>query len=180
MCASALPNPAAKKTDCHFEQPTPFARRGIEWEDHAYRFLRECIWKFGSKNVAFLTSRMFASSMIRVFPSLEHSAGHVRIPEDNGRTFWCVGHAPSDCPNMEETRNSMQTFNRKKCSHFSPTNIPSAFPSEIGRMYFLSYSFARSPPPLKRVARDAGCNPLVPDSVSRRPRLSLRSSHYCT
>ena len=37
-----------------------------------------------------------------------------------------------------------------------------------------------SPPPLKRVARDAGCNPLVPDSVSRRPRLSLRSSHYCT
>ena len=143
MCASALPNPAAKKTDCHFEQPTPFARRGIEWEDHAYRFLRECIWKFGSKNVAFLTSRMFASSMIRVFPSLEHSAGHVRIPEDNGRTFWCVGHAPSDCPNMEETRNSMQTFNRKKCSHFSPTNIPSAFPSEIGRMYFLSYSFAR-------------------------------------
>ena len=57
-----------------------------------------------------------------------------------GRQF--VGHAPSDCPNMEETRNSMQTFNRKKCSHFSPTNIPSAFPSEIGRMYFLSYSLA--------------------------------------
>ena len=24
-----------------------------------------------------------ASVMIRVFPSLEHSAGHVRIPEDN-------------------------------------------------------------------------------------------------
>ena len=40
--------------------------------------------------------------------------------------------------------------------------------------------FFQSPPPLKRVARDAGCNPLVPDSVSRRPRLSLRSSHYCT
>ena len=41
-------------------------------------------------------------------------------------------------------------------------------------------AFTQSPPPLKRVARDAGCNPLVPDSVSRRPRLSLRSSHYCT
>ena len=26
---------------------------------------------------------VFASAMIRVFPSLEHSAGHVRIPEDN-------------------------------------------------------------------------------------------------
>ena len=99
-------------------------------------------WKFGSKNVAFLASLMSASSMIRVFPSLEHSAGHVRHTGDNGRTFWCVGHAPSDCPNVEETRNSMQTFNRKKCSHFSPTNIPSAFPSEIGRMYFLSYSLA--------------------------------------
>ena len=43
---------------------------------------------------------------------------------------------PSDCPNVEETRNPMQTFSRKKCSHFSPTNIPSAFPSEIGRMCF--------------------------------------------
>ena len=41
-------------------------------------------------------------------------------------------------------------------------------------------SLGQSPPPLKRVARDAGCNPLVPDSVSRRSRLSLRSSHYCT
>ena len=38
---------------------------------------------------------------------------------------------PSDCPNVEETRNPMQTFSRKKCSHFSPTNIPSAFPYEI-------------------------------------------------
>ena len=37
-------------------------------------------WK---KNVAFLTGRMSASTMICVFPSLEHSAGHVRIPEDN-------------------------------------------------------------------------------------------------
>ena len=36
-----------------------------------------------------------------------------------------------ECPNVEETRNPMQTFSRKKCSHFSPTNIPSAFPTEI-------------------------------------------------
>ncbi len=40
---------------------------------------------------------------------------------------------PSDCPNVEETRNPMQTFSRKKCSHFSPTNISAAFPSEIPR-----------------------------------------------
>ncbi|MCI7524310.1 hypothetical protein, partial [Roseburia hominis] len=38
---------------------------------------------------------------------------------------------PSDCPNVEETRNPMQTFSRKKCTHFFPTNVPSAFPSEI-------------------------------------------------
>ena len=44
-------------------------------------FQMEFIWKFGAKNVEFLTGRMFASSMIRVFPSLEHSAGHVRIPQ---------------------------------------------------------------------------------------------------
>ena len=40
---------------------------------------------------------------------------------------------PADCQNVEETRNLMQTFSWKKCSHFSPTNIPSAFPSEIPR-----------------------------------------------
>ena len=28
-----------------------------------------------------------------------------------------------ECPNVEETRNSMQTFSWKKCSHFSPTNV---------------------------------------------------------
>ena len=38
-----------------------------------------------------------------------------------------------ECPNVEETRNSMQTFSWKKYSHFSPTNIPSTFPSEIPR-----------------------------------------------
>ena len=44
---------------------------------------------------------------------------------------------PSDCPNVEETRNPMQTFSRKKCSHFSPTNIPFAFPHEIPKLCFL-------------------------------------------
>ena len=124
---------------------------------------------------------MFASSMIRVFPSLEHSAGHVRIPETICRTFVCVPYwhlwtkhnrakpmselpsamfliadgnefrfarfyivyegvqlvrpesppivsgvsdmHPSDCPNVEETRNPMQTFSWKKCSHFSQPNF---------------------------------------------------------
>ena len=37
------------------------------------------------------------------------------------------------CPNVEETRNPMQAFVRKKCTHFSQTNVPSAFPAEILR-----------------------------------------------
>ena len=51
---------------------------------------------------------------------------------------------PSDCPNVEETRNPMQTFSRKKCSHFSPTNIPSAFPSEIPRCGLLIISLIKA------------------------------------
>ena len=54
-------------------------------------------WKFGSKNVEFLTNRMFASSMIRVFPSLEHSTDCVRKPADNFRTFVCpLRHQTTD------------------------------------------------------------------------------------
>ena len=42
------------------------------------------------------------------------------------------GHDPRSAPNLERHGSSkMQTFSRKKCSHFSPTNIPSAFPHEI-------------------------------------------------
>ena len=144
--------------------------------------------------MAFLTRRMLASAIIRVFPSLEHSTDCVRKSADNFRTFVCVPndaaeqnitarsrclnwHLPyfsiahanefrfarfyivceaaslgtpgsplivcdlSDtlrkCPNVEETRNPMQTSNRKKCSHFSQTNVPSAFPAEICVVCFL-------------------------------------------
>ena len=50
---------------------------------------------------------------------------------------------PSDCPNVEETRNPMQTFSRKKCSHFSPTNIPPAFPHEIRK--YVSHNITYHP-----------------------------------
>ena len=72
------------------KRAAPFAVRSNRIRSHAFRFLMECIWKFGSKNVAFLTSQMFASLMIRVFPSLEHSTDCVRKPADNFRTFVCV------------------------------------------------------------------------------------------
>ena len=44
---------------------------------------------------------------------------------------------PSDCPNVEETRNQMQSSGWKKYTHFSPTNVPDAVPSEICIRYFL-------------------------------------------
>jgi len=50
---------------------------------------------------------------------------------------------PADCQNVEETRNLMQTFSWKKCSHFSPTNIPSAFPHEISKC--VSYNITYHP-----------------------------------
>ena len=50
---------------------------------------------------------------------------------------------PSDCPNVEETRNLMQTFSWKKCSHFSPTNIPSAFPHEILKCVSYNITYQR-------------------------------------
>ncbi len=53
----------------------------------ASRFQLEMQMEILFKNVAFLTSRMFASAMIRVFPSLEHSTGHVRTPKTICRTF---------------------------------------------------------------------------------------------
>ncbi len=51
---------------------------------------------------------------------------------------------PSDCPNVEETRNPMQTFSRKKFSHFSQTNIPSAFPHEIPKCVSYNITYQRN------------------------------------
>ena len=61
---------------------------------------------------------------------------------------------PSDCPNVEETRNPMQTFSWKKCSHFSPTNFhlhfhmksPSVFPVIL--LIKPKHGMLRATPPL--------------------------------
>ena len=82
------------------------------------------------KNAAFLTSRIFASAMIRVFPSLEHSTGHVRTPKTICRTFVC-----RTCP-----RRIVQTWKRHgiRCKHLAGRNahiflqrISICIPSEI-------------------------------------------------
>ena len=54
------------------------------------RFLVECLWNILFKKCGISNQPVTASVMIRVFPSLEHSAGHVRIPETICRTFVCV------------------------------------------------------------------------------------------
>ena len=44
---------------------------------------------------------------------------------------------PPVCPNVEETRNQMQSSGWKKYTHFSPTNVSYAVPPEICIMRFL-------------------------------------------
>ena len=51
--------------------------------------------------MAFLTRRMLASAIIRVFPSLEHSTDCVRKSADNFRTFVCV---PYGCRRTKHNR----------------------------------------------------------------------------
>ena len=144
--------------------------------------------------MAFLTRRMLASAIIRVFPSLEHSTDCVRKSADNFRTFVCVPYGCRrtkhnrakpmfelasavfsiadanefrfarfyivceavplgtlesplivcglsdtlrESPNVEETRNQMQSSGWKKYTHFSPTNVSYAVPPEICIMRFL-------------------------------------------
>ena len=155
--------------------------------------------------MAFLTRRMLASAIIRVFPSLEHSTDCVRKSADNFRTFVCVPYGcrrtkhnrakpmsellsalisiadssefrfarfnivyegaqlvlpesppivsgvsdmcPPVCPNVEETRNQLQSSGWKKYAHFFPTNAPAAFLQESGMLCFLQYCL----PPKNRV-----------------------------
>ena len=54
---------------------------------------------------------------------------------------------PADCPNVEETRNQLQSSGWKKYAHFFPTNAPAAFLQESGMLCFVQYCL----PPKNRV-----------------------------
>ena len=54
---------------------------------------------------------------------------------------------PPVCPNVEETRNQLQSSGWKKYAHFFPTNAPAAFLQESGMLCFLQYCL----PPKNRV-----------------------------
>ena len=76
----------------------------------------------------------------------------------------------SDCPNVEETRNQMQTFRRKKCSHFSPTNSQLHFHMKSSSVFLIilliflkeNGTISRRPA-LLRVRSDAASAHIFPD-----------------
>ena len=57
------------------------------------------------------------------------------------------GHDPRSTPNLEETRNQLQSSGWKKYAHFFPTNAPAAFLQGSGMLCFLQYCL----PPKNRV-----------------------------
>ena len=75
--------------------------------------------------------------------NIVYEGAQLVLPESPPIVSGVSDMSPLDCPNVEETRNLMQTFSWKKCSHFSPTNIPSAFPHEIPKC--VSYNITYHP-----------------------------------
>ena len=77
---------------------------------------------------------------------------------------------PSDSQNVEETRNQMQTFRRKKCSHFSPTNSQLHFHMKSSSVFLIilliflkeNGTISRRPA-LLRVRSDAASAHIFPD-----------------
>ena len=77
---------------------------------------------------------------------------------------------PADCQNVEETRNLMQTFSWKKCSHFSPTNSQLHFHMKSSSVFLIilliflkeNGTISRRPA-LLRVRSDAASAHIFPD-----------------
>ena len=75
-----------------------------------------------------------------------------------------------ECSNVEETRNQMQTFRRKKCSHFSPTNSQLHFHMKSSSVFLIilliflkeNGTISRRPT-LLRVRSDAASAHIFPD-----------------
>ena len=75
-----------------------------------------------------------------------------------------------ECSNVEETRNQMQTFRRKKCSHFSPTNSQLHFHMKSSSVFLIilliflkeNGTISRRPA-LLRVRSDAASAHIFPD-----------------
>ena len=87
---------------------------------------------------------------------------------------------PSDCPNVEETRNPMQTFSWKKCSHFSPTNIPSAFPHEIPKCVSNNITYqSRAQYAYCGNSMQARSHGTYPSAARKHAHPSLLHAHFC-
>ena len=172
---------------------------------YVLRFPEKDSWSIRYKKYGITNQPGFASAMIRVFPSLEHSGGacphsarqfvgllcstylcsrkkHNRakpmsellsalisiadssefrfarfnivyegaqlvLPESPPIVSGVSDMCPPVCPNVEETRNQLQSSGWKKYAHFFPTNAPAAFLQESGMLCFLQYCL----PPKNRV-----------------------------
>ena len=97
-----------------------FQKNGISNQPNVCIFDESCFSKFEPPRVMSASRKTICRTF--VCPCGTRKSAHC---------LRCRDMHPSDCPNVEETRNPMQTFSRKKFSHFSQTNIPSAFPHEI-------------------------------------------------
>ena len=123
----------------------------------------EFIWKF-EKNVEFLTSRMFASSMIRVFQVLG-TPGHVRI----GRQF--VGLCVSLIGTSRQKHNRAKSMSASASAIFS---LADAGEFQFARFYIVCEEVPLGTPESPPIVRCVGHAPV---GLSKRGRDRIRCKH---
>ena len=85
-----------------------------------------------------------------------------------------------ECSNVEETRNPMQTFNQKKCSHFSQTNLPPTFPHEFPKCVSNNITYqSRGRYAYCDNSLQARSHGTYPSAACKHARPSLLHAHFC-
>ena len=79
--------------------------------------------------------------------NIVYEGAQLVLPESPPIVSGVSDMCPPVCPNVEETRNQLQSSGWKKYAHFFPTNAPAAFLQESGMLCFLQYCL----PPKNRV-----------------------------
>ena len=79
--------------------------------------------------------------------NIVYEGAQLVLPESPPIVSGVSDMCPPVCPNVEETRNQLQSSGWKKYAHFFPTNAPAAFLQESGMLCFLQYCL----PPKNRI-----------------------------
>ena len=79
--------------------------------------------------------------------NIVYEGAQLVLPESPPIVSGVSDMCPPVCPNVEETRNQLQSSGWKKYAHFFPTNAPAAFLQESGMLCFVQYCL----PPKNRV-----------------------------